>query len=336
MIAQFPGDQRTNYQVSNWITRLVLEMKKHKDIANICSWSKCDTPITMVRNDCLRSAIKLGVDYVLMIDNDTVPDWHCRGWGDGPPEEGARPFFEVAWEWLKSHRDQPGMIFAPYVGPPPHENCYQFQWVTEQSDCPPPNYFLRQFGRDEARVRTGVEEVGAAPTGCIVIDVRVPLAMDPPYFFYEYSDRWQTEKASTEDVVFSRNASMLGFKVWCAWDCWAAHYKSKYCGKPWNWSIDQVSQSLVSAVRRGYRSNERLLMIGRGSGRSARPSATRPVAPPIHGEKLKAAGVDVDRFHEMSVKEQLKALEEIGEQPDGVGDKHSPKPILAEKDNGKV
>jgi hypothetical protein len=53
----------------------------------------------------------------------------------------------------------------------------------------------------------------------------------PPFFYYEFNADC-TNKDTTEDVAFSRDLLVYGFKGYCNWNAWCGHVKSKTVGKP--------------------------------------------------------------------------------------------------------
>ncbi len=80
---------------------------------------------------------------------------------------------------------------------------------------------------------------------------------DYPWFYYEYTDKFQHTKCSTEDVTASRDMSLAGCRqlgynpVFVNWDAWAGHIKQKTVGKPQLVTPDHVSQKLHEAVEPG-------------------------------------------------------------------------------------
>jgi len=181
----------------------------------------------------VKLSIDMEVDYLLMIDSDMSPDLPIRGNKDFWPtcwnlmyqrrvaeikeigEDVRTPAYEAASVAGRLHGPfgpfAPATIAAPYCGPPPHEMPYIFRWVNYESDTPNANYGLKMFERDQAALMTGVQQVGALPTGLILYDVRLFKALPTPWFYYEWSDKYCLKKASTEDVVQTRNASLAGF-----------------------------------------------------------------------------------------------------------------------------
>jgi hypothetical protein len=160
----------------------------------------------------------------------------------------------------------PATIAAPYCGPPPEECVFVFRWADRETGAADPNFRLEMLGREEAALRAGFEEVAALPTGLILYDSRVFRRLPPPWFAYEYGDREETQKATTEDVYQTRNASMLGLPQMVLWCSWAAHVKPKYVTKPRPVTKDQVHETLAEAVLRGYDSKKRLAFVTRHDG----------------------------------------------------------------------
>lgn len=227
MIAEFPGDDRSFYDVSKYVTDTIERMHADPKIGpeGTFRWKIADTPITMGRNRCLVTAAKNNIDYVLMIDSDMCPDLYGES-------EGAQLFWPTAWDFALKHNG-PCALVAPYCGKPPHENVFVFRFSNFQSDCPSKqNFNLDQYSRFEAATKTGIERVAAGPTGLCLLDMHGINWLKHPRFYYEWKDESHTEKASTEDVTFFRDLNWAGCPVYCLWDCWAGHWKNKLVGKP--------------------------------------------------------------------------------------------------------
>lgn len=237
MLARFPGGNSEHPAEVDWVLNTTLWCVDSPLISAVKHWHLNDTPVTMSRNRCVRDAMKAGVDILLMVDSDMGPDILNQ----------EHPFFPAAIEFIaRRWHEAPTVIAAPYCGPPPHENIYIFRWRKYQSDHPNPDFKLDQFTREEAAERSGIEAVAALPTGLMAIDMRVftgfkvkdeMLKMPTPWFYYEWTDEYQTHKASTEDVTFTRDVSLLfgahGLdSVFVDWDAWAIHFKTKAVAKP--------------------------------------------------------------------------------------------------------
>lgn len=270
LIARFPyhGDEQAT--TTDWLVETVLKMKKDPRIGDVQHVKIDDTPVTMSRNRACRYAQKLGADYVLMVDSDMAPDLK------GIP--GAKPFWDTSWDFVLDHQG-PCMVAAPYCGPPPWENVYIFQWGNRQNDEADPVASLNQFGREEAARMAGITEVAALPTGLILIDRRVLDRLPPPWFEYEWMDEYRAEKGSTEDVYFTRNASLAGIPIYCNWDAWAGHWKRKCVGKPRPMGPECVGAELRKALSRPD-SDERVIEIPvNGVGFGTPPSRTVKLPP---------------------------------------------------------
>lgn len=237
MLCRFPGGNSEHPSEVDWVLNTTLACYADKRVSQLHHWHLNDTPVTMSRNRAVKTAIEWGVDIILMVDSDMGPD----------AVDPSQSFWQRALNFIISRYNQaPTIIAAPYCGPPPHENIYIFRWRNYQSDNPDPGYKLDQFTREEAAERSGIEAVAALPTGVIAIDTRIftgfrvggeVVKLRKPWFYYEFKDEEQTEKASTEDVTFTRDVGLLfgGYgleTVFVDWDCWAVHYKTKMVGKP--------------------------------------------------------------------------------------------------------
>jgi hypothetical protein len=255
--ARFPFGQVDHPDVTDWLVSTVIKAKADPEISEVISLRKDDTPITMTRNLCVRNALRQNVDFLLMVDNDMAPD---RELMKGDPE--AKPFWDTTWQFMKK-RGAPCIVAAPYCGPPPISNIYVFYWGNWQNweQNPQPDHRLEQYTRNEAAQMTGIQPVGALPTGLILIDMRIFDKLKPPWFYYEWKDEYADQKASTEDVTFSRDLGLLGIDVFCNWDAWAGHWKRICVEKPRRIFADQVSEKFKEAARNGVCSTDRLAFL---------------------------------------------------------------------------
>jgi len=237
MLARFPARNEHPAEV-NFAIDLEKQCAKDRRIENLSHYYIQDTPTDMCRNLAVKVAQQNGMDILVMVDDDMGPDL----------VNPAKTFWEIAIDFIISRWDSaPTIIAAPYCSAPPSEEVLIFRWENRESDNPNPDYQIKRFSRYEATKATGIEAVAALPTGLIAMDMRIfngfnladgrVIKLPHPYFSYEWTDITQTAKASTEDVVFSRNASLLFHKYgletcFVAWDAWAIHYKVKAVGKP--------------------------------------------------------------------------------------------------------
>lgn len=278
-IARFPygGNGATSHEIpeiGSWLMRLGATLARDQRIEQPpVMLVKSDTPITMTRNRAVLEAHQHDADLLLWIDSDNAPDLYSDY------ESGALRFFESSFDFLyKRWEKGPAIIFAPYCGPSPHpiaggeENVYVFRWCTRKSTGPDEGrgLWLDMFSREEAAQRTGIELVAAGPTGLMLIDLRginftkTPAVdkINPPWFDYEWADPpFNTKKASTEDVYFTRNASLAGVPVYCNWDAWAGHAKPSMIGKPKIITSDRVAAVYREAVLRNIDGGSRTINL---------------------------------------------------------------------------
>lgn len=229
-----------------WWADSLISLQADPRIDLINDFELCDTPITMTRNRAVEMARELGSDFLVMIDSDQVPDVHLD-------EPGSQPFLQSSLNFAIRHYDRgPTCIMAPYCGPPPHENVYGFHWANYQNDVSQLDHRLVQYTREHAAVMGGIQNAAAGPTGLSLWDVRAFDVLAHPYFYYEYRDKSETEKASTEDVTASRDLALIGCRVlgynpvFINWDAWAGHAKPKIVEKPRVIHSDEVSSRMFA------------------------------------------------------------------------------------------
>jgi hypothetical protein len=175
------------------------------------------------------------------------------------------------------------MVGAPYCGPPPHEHPYVARWRTRETDNPAPDWQLQMYGREEVEQFTGIQDVAALPTGLIMYDMRVFDLWPVPYFEYQWSGDGlpcercgerkpgpRAKKSGTEDVVLTRNISLIGQRKLgynpckCNWDAWAGHWKPKLVRKPRSLPVELIERRYAEAVLAGRHVNDVLLNVGDG------------------------------------------------------------------------
>ena len=247
--------------IREWMTPLVAEASRDPRIENIRIWNLADTPITMTRNRAVLQAREYGIDVLVMIDSDMKPDM-----------DGDKKFFPSSFDFLYDHYEKgPVVIGAPYCGPPPAECVYVFEWRDMQSGHPNPDFQLKMYERSQAVKMSGIQPCAALPTGLIMYDMRAFELTEPktdedkPWFYYEFPDKYQAEKASTEDVTMTRDLSLVGTQklgynpVHCNWDAWAGHWKPKCVGKPQFIEAKHISSKLKQCWVANYDPNVKLV-----------------------------------------------------------------------------
>lgn len=87
------------------------------------------------------------------------------------------------------------------------------------------------------------------------------------WFYYEYTDRFQAEKCSTEDVTASRDLSIAGIHQYgynpmhCAWSSWAGHWKPKCVGRPVMVPAESIAAKMTRIVSDNIRQDRRMVDV---------------------------------------------------------------------------
>jgi len=290
------GTSSEHPAIRAWMTRTAIACDRDPRIAQRFCKDFSDTPITMTRNRAVVWAREVKADVLIMVDSDMIPDVEL---GSDPT---AVPWFETSFDFLhKQYLHGPVCVAAPYCGPPPNENVYVFHWsIPGNTDNADMTWKLAQYTREHSELLQGIEPIAAAPTGLIMYDMRCFDVVKPDkngWYYYEWTDAYASEKASTEDVTQTRDLSLTGWvtekrdTVYCNWDAWAGHVKPKVVRKPRSVKADHISQRYANAVLAGVRTGERLQNVdadwsdmpvaefengaseelGNGSGRPAGP-----------------------------------------------------------------
>lgn len=264
--------------IRNWFPRVLRGLWADERVSEV-EWNDFnDTPITMTRNAAVNVARKRGADVLVMVDSDMHPDHALEVQND----QTAKPFISSSFDKIYEHWDQgPLVICAPYCGAPlVEENVFVFRWTSRITDNPDRDWRMEQYPRFEAQNKIGFEEVAAAATGLMMVDMRAFQITEPedesekPWFYYEYRDKYHDEKVSTEDVTFLRDTSMMGLAklgynpVLVNWDAWAGHYKPKCVSKPRVATADKVSRKHARAWAEAVDGEWRDLQVGHGEGPS--------------------------------------------------------------------
>jgi len=272
-------------EITLWYAKTISEMSKDERIGRIEVNRFGDIPLTMERNRSVRMAKDRHCDVIVMIDSDNVPDLYlgAKPW--------AKPFWKTSFDFLyeRKLKGLPTVVAAPYCGPPPHptkggfENVYVFHGEANESDNDRPQITFQAYSREHAAQMRGIQSIAAGPTGCIMysldsfdlmpvhqksqeqiltefkegkitLDRAKRLLNLQSWFFYEFTDGEQTQKASTEDVTNTREIQLAGLVkhkqpvVFCNWDAWAGHYKPKCVGMPEQIFVEQINEHYLEAV----------------------------------------------------------------------------------------
>jgi len=244
MLARFPygGTERT--EIVDWVASAALWAHKQPDIeGELKLWKIDDTPITMSRNRAVETAIQHAIDILVLIDSDMAPDI-----------DKAHPFLPHAFDFIKSRwHEVPTIISAPYCTAGPDYLPIMGRWRTHKDGF---EVKAELYNREEAEALRGIQECSLQGTGLMALDMRIftgfeqrdgtVVKLPPPWFYYEYTTENNAWKASTEDMVFTRNATLLFAKHdmtigYVDWDAWAYHVKTQFVGKPHTLNIRTVA-----------------------------------------------------------------------------------------------
>lgn len=272
------GASSLHPHVSDWYAKTLMWAKSDPRIGEVYARHFSDTPVTLVRNKFVMEAREAGCDFMVCCDSDQSPDFHCE-------DHGYKPFVPSSFDFLYQHYDKgPVVICAPYRGNPPQENCFTFFWEQQSGDYgDETNIKLEQYTRHQAAQMRGIQEIAAGPTGLFMADMRAYELIEPchlshrsilemvatgqmtideaernlsqGWFYYQWKDGYATDKASTEDVTFTRDLSLVGMHklgynpLFCNWDCPIGHWKH-YCvpGRPKLLTVDQITGNFARAV----------------------------------------------------------------------------------------
>ena len=252
----------------------------------------CDTPITMTRNAAVVEARRRGIDVLVMVDSDQNPDMYLgidpfaipfwssgfdflyRHWEQGPscvgaPYMGGPPHenvFVFTWQNFQSDHPGPDQKLRQYT----REEAFQMEGIQECAALPTGliMFDVRLFDIVDPARDTFKERVSEFFRPLVGQPITPELAgrfcqwaelekfsREQSWFYYEYTDHRQHEKASTEDVTATRDISLIGCQrlgynpVYCNWSAWAGHHKTKCVGKPMLLTARDVSGKFARAVQ---------------------------------------------------------------------------------------
>lgn len=226
-VARLPYGNAEAPSVGDWLVNAALWLQHDPRVLDFRFAAIDDTPTSMVRNKMARVALDWGADVLVFVDSDMKPDYLV---GE-PGHDNARPFLQTAFDHWWAHPG-PCVISAPYCCGGRQEDPLVFRYACPTSPLQLDGVRITRFSREEADTLTGVTRAGALPTGLMLADTRTFRILPTPWFYYEYTDEHCSEKASTEDITFTRDAALHGVPLYCAWDCWAGHWKRKLVGRP--------------------------------------------------------------------------------------------------------
>jgi hypothetical protein len=155
-------------------------------------------PVDRVRNLICKRFLESDAEYLLMIDDDTVP----------PP---------TVLDMARHDKDVVGALCYAYL---PALGYYSVAYPAGNRDLKAP-----RLGIGDQIEHTGLIEVELVGTAGLLVHRRVLEALEPPYFEMLLDDDRLFIKDS-EDFTFCRKARRAGFSVWLDTDQPCSHVKA--------------------------------------------------------------------------------------------------------------
>lgn len=224
-------------------------------------------------------------DYLLASDPTATPFWDAAfdfiydRYEKGPhvvgspycgPPCGHENVYVFRWETM--HSDDPNDLFK--LEPYSREEAAVYTGIQECAALPTGliMYDMRIFDLVEPKPGDMVDRIAgplmkrieagndrftpAEMRGVVEWICSQKRSLEESFFYYEWKDRYASEKVSTEDVTATRDMSLagtllLGYNpVHCAWSSWAGHWKPKLVGKPSLTRSSAIGEKLRHALSR--------------------------------------------------------------------------------------
>jgi hypothetical protein len=292
-------------EVADWVTNTVVKAHDDPRVEWIQKEKFSDTPIPMTRNASVLRARELGADVLVMVDSDMWPDmglyhgepgakpfWDeafnylYRHYEKGPVVIGAPycgpPPHEVVYvfKWQNRETGHPNLDFQ--IDKYTRDEAQFMSGIQECAALPTGliMYDMRIFNLTEPKAKqAALFDRIMAPYRDRTLEpreaedlARHAMALsehaEDSWFYYQWKDEYQTEKASTEDVTATRDMAfhghlMLGYNpLRCAWDSWAGHWKVKCVPKPRVLTMEQVASKYRRAATEGGNGKYRMVDAG--------------------------------------------------------------------------
>lgn len=248
MVTVLTYAKQVGADVFSWCVNLASRAKEHPRVGEIVFSYTAGYPTDRCRNAAAAEATNGGYHLLLQADDDMHPDVMAK---DDPD---AKPFFATTLDFMLAH-DGPCMVGAPYMSAPPRQQVLVMRnRLTAPDHLNGCGHRIDKYTIEEAVEMRGIQRCAALPTGLLMTDTRAFRVIHPPWFSYEFEDPpWNTKLASTEDVVFTRNATWMHLPCYANWDAWAGHCKSWLTTKPRLCPVDEVPHSVWKAFKAGWR-----------------------------------------------------------------------------------
>lgn len=215
--------------IAMWFMHLGFELGQRGMVSKICGFRLRSSRILCNRNMFVEMAMAEKYDYICMVDPDMRPDLYARTYMADTSDcilETAKPFVSVALEFLAKYPF--AVIAAPACCDPPDRKVNVFRAKDGKST----RVTHEEAHAEVSAPEPSIEQVAAIGTGLMMIPTAIFSALKRPFFDDEYADDAKTSPSRTQDIYFTENCSLSGIPVYCAWMCWAGHYKEVTLGCP--------------------------------------------------------------------------------------------------------
>ena len=195
-----PNQGWINKQVTTSLLQMLMGSMARQDLLDIHFNFISDISIDNSRNTLCRDTLRIGADWLLMIDSDNAPvknPLHLL-----PDNKDVIIFPTPVWASKLDPEIAIGRV-------PIYWNC--MDWKGDKD------------GWVEHQPRTGWQEIDAGGTGCILIARRVLEAVPPPWFTRRLDEHGVVTHGS--DYLFCQRAKEAGFKIWANYDYCCSHIK---------------------------------------------------------------------------------------------------------------
>jgi hypothetical protein len=201
--------------LGSWLAKTVVSiLRDHERIGFLDEEPFDKAPVYASRNSIVKRAQELKLDYIVMCDNDQVPD----------VVPGAPLFWDTAFNFARELGEL-CVITAP-------TRMLNGMIAIHRLEVRDGKKHLLLMQPHEVAYKKGVERVAGTGTGLIFIDMAVFDLLTPPYFRFEYTDKLETDVKAGEDILFTADLGGPKVPIYCAWDCWSGHDKMGCIGKP--------------------------------------------------------------------------------------------------------
>ena len=177
-------------------------------------------PVDRVRNQICKRFLESDAEYLLMIDDDTIPP-------------------VTVLDMARRGKDVVGALCYAYT---PALGYYSVAYPSGNRDLKAP-----RLGIGSHIEHHGLLQVELVGTACLLIHRRVLEALDPPYFKMLLDDDCLLIKDS-EDFTFCRKAGAAGFSVWLDTDQPCSHVKALDMHASVGWAQEYATRQKLAEL----------------------------------------------------------------------------------------